>query len=265
MMLVESTVAPEPQPADGCGGSAALSYAIELAETASDVRAAQRLRHQVFAQEMGIPLQGADAGIDRDPFDAYCDHLLIRERHSEEVVGTYRILTADRAREAGGFYSANEFDLSRLSGLRRIVEVGRACVHPDHRDGIVISLLWAGLLDYIWSRRFDYVIGCASIHVTDGGRGATSVCNRLKRDHLAPAARRVFPYRPFPLEEAAEDEDAPVPPLIKGYLRLGASVCGDPAWDQDFQTADLLLMLSVADLNPRYINGLRRRAARGRS
>lgn len=257
-----STTTRELQVAARVGRPPALPYLIELAETSGDVQAAQRLRYKVFAEEMGASLT---SGIDRDPFDPYCDHLLVRERHTAQVVGTYRILTAERAREAGGFYSANEFDLSRLSGLGRIVEVGRACVHPDHRDGVVISLLWAGLLDYIWSRGFDHVIGCASVRVTDSGRSAMSVCNRLKRNHMSSADRRVFPYRPFLLDEGVEDEDDQVPPLIKGYLRLGASVCGDPAWDQDFRTADLLLMLSVADLNPRYASGLRRRAARGRA
>jgi len=265
MPLTEPTAAPRLPSGSQGQRTPAVPYTIELAETSGDVRAALRLRYQVFAEEMGAWLPSGHAGLDRDPFDGYCDHLLVRECHSAEVVGTYRILTADRARAAGGFYSANEFDLTRLSGLRRMVEVGRACVHPAHRDGVVIALLWAGLLDYIRMRGFDYVIGCASVHVAEVGGPAMSVCRRLKRNHLGPADRRVFPYRPFLLDGGEDDEEAPVPSLIKGYLRLGASVCGDPAWDPEFRSADFLLLLPVVDLNPRYVNGLRRRAERGRA
>jgi putative hemolysin len=239
-------------------------YVLQLAADQADLEAAQRLRYRVFAEEMGAQLASRLTGLDRDPFDSYCDHLLVRERATGEIVGTYRMLTFERARAAGGFYSANEFDLRRIAAVSmRMVEIGRACVHPDHRDGLVISLLWAGLFEYVAARQCEYVIGCGSVSLADSARSAISVCNRLKRERLGPAEWRVFPYRPYPLDDDATTDDAdPVPPLMKGYLRLGAFVCGDPAWDQDFRTADFLMMLPVADINARYVTGLRRRAQR---
>ncbi|HUI25457.1 MAG TPA: GNAT family N-acyltransferase [Candidatus Kryptonia bacterium] len=240
-------------------------YVVQLAVDNDDVEAAQRLRYRVFADECGARLT-SDSGLDRDPFDAYCDHLLVRSLESGQVVGTYRILTFEQARRAGGFYSANEFDLRRIAALGpRLVELGRACVDPAHRDGVVISLLWAGLFDYLSARGCEYVIGCGSVNLTGNDAGAAGLCNRLKRDRLAPPDWRVFPYRPYPLDGVAMDEQAMVPPLMKGYLRLGAFVCGDPAWDAHFGTADFLMLLPMAGISARHVNGLRRRAARTRT
>jgi putative hemolysin len=241
-------------------------YQVSVALTRSEVREAQRLRYHVFAEEIGAQLSSPEPGIDCDAFDPYCDHLLIRDRASDAVVGTYRILTPAGARAAGSFYSATEFDLTRILRCgRSLVEIGRACVHPDHRDGRVIALLWAGLFSYILARPFDCVIGCASIGVGDNARRAASICNHLTREYLSPSEWRVVPYRPFPLEGEEPFTDESVPPLIKAYLRLGARVCGAPAWDRDFGTADVLMMLPVATMNPRYTASLLRRARRCRS
>ncbi len=238
-------------------------YATEIAVCESDVQAAQRLRYEVFANELGAQIPGAEAGLDRDPFDRYCDHLLVRHCPTGDVVGTYRILRYEQAKRAGGFYSANEFDLRRLTRLGpRVMEVGRACVHPAHRGGLVVSQLWAALFDYVRATGHEYVIGCGSISVAEYGRQAVSICNRLKQTRLGPTELRVFPYRPFPLSNTAMADAGSLPPLLKGYLRLGASVCGDPAWDQRFGTADVLLLLRVADIAPRYARGLHRRAQR---
>ena len=117
-----------------------------FAQNAADIEEAQRLRYKVFAEEMGARLSTRKAGVDEDIFDPYCDHLLVRDGDSNEVVGTYRILSPEKARKIGGFYSEGEFDLTRLAHLSdRMVEVGRSCVHPDYRSGAVITLLWAGL------------------------------------------------------------------------------------------------------------------------
>jgi putative hemolysin len=251
-------------PMSGRASPLASAYVTELASSEADVAAAQRLRFTVFAEEMGAHLPNATTGIDRDPFDQYCDHLLVRSCATGQVVGTYRVLTFEQARRAGGFYSANEFDLRRIAGVGpRMVELGRACVHPDHRDGIVIALLWAGLFDYIFSRGYEYVIGCGSVTVANNDRAAIAVCNRLKRDRLSPSHWRVFPYRPFPLDDGGAGDSDAIPPLIKAYLRLGAFVCGDPAWDRHFGTADFLMLLPVADINPRYVARMRRSPQRG--
>jgi putative hemolysin len=130
--------------------------------------------------------------------------------------------------------------------------VGRACVHPSYRNGGVIALLWAGLASYLKAGGYDYAFGCASIPIAGDGDVAASICARLLRDHLSPLEWRVFPRRPFPLA-FDPDFDVALPPLVKGYLRLGAYVCGDPAWDPSFQTADVIVLLPVARLNPRYV------------
>jgi len=157
------------------------------------------------------------------------------------------------ANEAGGYYSAGEFDLSRLAHLfDRTVEVGRACVHPDYRNGGTISLLWAGLAKYMQMNRYEYMIGCGSIGMADGGHMAASLYRRLQDNYLSPAEYRVFPRCPLPLDSLDSSVEVPCPPLIKGYLRLGAYICGEPAWDPDFNTADMLIMLPLSRLNRRY-------------
>lgn len=235
---------------------------VRLAETAGEIQQAQRLRYAVFAEEMGAQLpDGAVLGLDRDRFDPYCDHLIVRARGGGGVVGTYRILPPEGRRRAGGWYCAAEFDVGRLDAFAdRTVEIGRACVDPAYRSGHAISLLWAGLLRYVLQRPCQYVIGCASIGTGDGGHIAASVCRRLLQHHLAPPEWRVVPRRAFVLEGWDEIPDAPLPPLLKGYLRLGAQVCGEPAWDGDFDTADLLMMLPLAYTNPRYVDRLLRAA-----
>ncbi len=227
-----------------------LTYS--FARNPSEVAEAQRLRYKVFAEEMGARLNSRD-GFDRDGFDAFCDHLLIRESSTNEVVGTYRILSPAMANEAGGYYSAGEFDLSRLEHLfDRTVEVGRACVHPDYRHGGTITLLWAGLAKYMQMHRYEYMIGCGSIGMADGGHMAASLYTRLQEDFLSPPEYRVFPRCPLPLDGLNTELQVPCPPLIKGYLRLGAYICGEPAWDPDFNTADMLIMLPLSRMNKRY-------------
>jgi len=229
------------------------SFDVHLARNVAEVREAQRLRYRVFAGEMGASLPGREQGIDCDLYDAYCDHLLVRDRTTDEVVGTYRILTAAQAGRVGSFYSEDEFDLTRLRPLRpAMVEVGRSCVHPDYRSGTVIAMLWSGIASYMIERDHRYLIGCASIGMADGGRAAASIYDRLERSHLGPVEYRVFPRFELPSSAAPGDAPAPIPPLIKGYLRLGACVCGAPAWDPDFNTADLFMLLPMSRLAPRY-------------
>lgn len=228
-------------------------FRVGMARHQDEVREAQRLRWKVFAEEMGARLTTPEHGLDIDFYDAHCEHLLVRDPDSGEVVGTYRILSPDAARRVGSYYSENEFDLTRLQHLRgRMVELGRSCVHPDYRSGGVITHLWAGLAEYMLRSRHEYLIGCASIGMADGGHNAAGIWHAAKERHLAPIEWRVFPRYPLPLG-SLESSAAPVlPPLIKGYLRLGAYVCGEPAWDPDFNTADLPILLPLKNLNPVY-------------
>jgi len=228
------------------------SLAVGFARSQSDILEAERLRYRVFAGEMGANLPSRTPGVDHDVFDPYCDHLVVRDTQSGEVVGTYRILSPENARQVG-YYSENEFDLTRLQHLRsRLVEIGRSCVHPDYRTGATITLLWSGLAQYMTERGYDYLMGCASISMADGGHAAASLYNRLAEEHLGPLEYRVFPRCPLPLAALQQDRHAETPPLIKGYLRAGAWICGEPAWDPDFNTADLPILLPMAKVSNRY-------------
>jgi putative hemolysin len=225
-----------------------------------DVRAAQRLRHQVFVEEMGAqttPAAGAPAGHDVDLFDEFCEHLTVRtvpgNGEPGEVVGTYRVLTPAAARRAGSFYSDTEFDLTRLRPLReRMVELGRSCVHPDHRSGAVILALWGALAQFVEHNAMETVIGCASVSMRDGGHCAASLWANLRRTHLAPVEWQVRPRVALPVDDLNQSLDVEPPALIKGYLRMGAKVLGAPAWDPEFNTADLPLLTRVADIPARY-------------
>jgi len=224
-----------------------------------DVEAAQRLRYRVFGEELGAVLPSAATGLDQDGFDAVCDHLLVREASSGTVVGTYRILPAERAARAGGFYTASEFDLGRLVELPGLVEVGRACVDPRYRNGSVLALLWGGLAAHLRTSGCEHVMGCASVPARDL-RAAAAACAWLLREHAAPPAWQVTPYRPLSLAGADPASRPALPPLVRGYLRMGASVCGPPAWDPDFQTADVVMVLPMDRLAGRFANRFRRAA-----
>ncbi len=225
---------------------------VSLARGRDDLLEAQRLRYAVFAQEMGARLGGGRDAVDEDEFDLYCDHLLVRECDGDAVVGTYRILPPHRRVQIGRLYSESEFDLHRLSPLLdSLIEVGRSCVHPEHRSGSAILLLWAGLARYMRKGKFRHLIGCASAPLADGGRQAAALRDRMQ-EYLAAPEYRVFPKLPFPHEQIARAASVEVPPLIKGYLRLGAKVCGEPAWDPDFNSADFLIWLALDELTPRY-------------
>jgi len=231
------------------------SLSVGIAETAEVIRAAQRLRHHVFAEELGAKLSSDIPGVDQDAFDPLCKHLVVRDEASGEVVGTYRILTPENARRIG-YYAESEFDLTRLEALRpRLVEIGRSCVHPDHRTGVTITLLWAGLARFMREHGYDYLMGCASVGMADGGHRAASLYTALSTgpgSHLSPAEYRVFPRCPLPLDALRRDLVVEPPPLIKGYLRAGAWVCGEPAWDPDFNTADLPILMPMARVSDRY-------------
>lgn len=225
---------------------------VSLARDKNEVAEAQHLRYKVFAEEMGANIQSKNA-LDQDGFDVFCDHLIIRESNTNKVVGTYRILNPKMANEAGGYYSAGEFDISRLQPLfDRTVEVGRACVHPDYRNGGTITMLWAGLAKYMQANNYEYMMGCGSIGMSDGGHVAASLYKQLSAKYLAPSEYRVFPHCALPLEALNQEMNVSCPPLIKGYLRLGAYICGEPAWDPDFNTADMLVMLPLSRMNKRY-------------
>ncbi len=222
-----------------------------------EVRLAQRLRYKVFAEEMGARLEAKVPGHDVDLFDNYCEHLLVRDARTRQVVGTYRVLTPAQAKRVGSTYSDLEFDLTRLRHLReRMVELGRSCVHQDYRQGGVIMALWGALAAFMARNQLDTMVGCASIPMLHNGivsgDAAASIWHQLQHTHLAPIEHQVRPRLPLPVEQLNGSLSVKPPALIKGYLRLGAKILGAPAWDPDFNTADLPMMLRIQDLPTRY-------------
>ena len=258
-------------------------FRLKLAETPSEVAAAQRLRYRVFKEEQGR-LTTCSGGIDRDRFDRYCRHLLVQEKAGGDVVGTYRILSGEGAAAAGNFYSEEEFAISGLAPLRRrMCEVGRSCVAPEFRSGAVVGMLWGGLaalrcrpkpsksLIVSYARRcrphpqtaFDYLFGCASLEESDPAAALALYeyfrRNNMVSDRLSATPRPGFELDPVDpsevdrcLEERGSGMIRTLPPLFKGYIKLGAKVCGPPAYDREFGTIDFLILLDMREIPERY-------------
>jgi len=249
------------------------SLEVKLARKAADVRRAQKLRYRVFYQEMSAL---ADAGTlfarrDVDAFDAMCDHLVVVEhaptsrimRPRPAVVGTYRLLRLAVAERHGGFYTANEFDIGTLiarhRGLR-FLELGRSCVLPAYRNKRTVELLWHGIWTYVLRHRCEVLIGCASLDGTDPDRLALPLAFL---HHFAAAPEpwraRALPERYMEMNRMPKEAIDPkaaikeLPPLIKGYLRLGASIGDGAVVDRQFGTIDVLIVLPIAAINARYI------------
>jgi len=247
------------QPVQGPAASPTKDRALVVtwARHLDQVRQVQRLRYKVFAEEMGARLSTAVPGHDIDLFDNFCEHLMVCDQVTGEVVGTYRLLTPVQAKRAGGTYSDQEFDLTRLRSLREhMVELGRSCVHPDYRHGGVIMALWGALAEFMVRNKLDTMIGCASIPMlhngVTSGDAAASIWQQVKQTHMAGIEYHVRARLPLPVEQFDTSLVVEPPALIKGYLRLGAKVLGAPAWDPDFNTADLPMLMRINDLPTRY-------------
>jgi putative hemolysin len=247
----------------GARDAAEPRLSVGLAHSPADIEDAQRLRYKVFVEEVGAKVGNTATGTESDEFDAYCDHLIVRDLDTLRVVGTYRILPPHKARELGKLYSQGEFDLSRLHHIMpTMVEVGRSCVHRDYRSGSTILLLWAGMAHYMRAGGYSHLIGCASVPLADGGALAGRVRLEVQK-YLTDPEYRVFPHHAFPFDRITPAASAELPPLLKGYLRIGARICGEPAWDPDFNAADFLVWLSLANLHPRYARHFELLAAQG--
>lgn len=229
------------------------SLSVRLASTAQEIEEAQRLRHQVFSQEYGANFNAQTPGIDEDQFDQWCDHLLVLDQSTERVVGTYRILRPEQARLAGSYYTESEFDLSRLRSIRhQIVEFGRACIDQAYRNGPTLMMLWSGLSELIRQNNYQYVLGCASVSLRDDGITAAEVWRSVSERADLSHDLTVTPHHPYPVDRVCTQLPANIPALIAGYLNLGVKVCGEPAWDPDFNTVDFPMLLTVSQMNPRY-------------
>lgn len=248
-------------------------YSLVVSSDREHRLAAQRLRYQVFASEPGFSIPADADGLDADRFDNFCDHLLVRRDATGEFVGCYRMLPPDAAHAAGGYYTATEFDVSALAPAEnRIVEMGRACVDRDHRSGSVLSLMWAGILHYLQLTGYESVMGCVSVPMQDtsdapAGSNVRGVRDMLLGKYGNDPNRRVLPYSPVVVDGRSLDDLEPpvrpaVPPLLRGYLRLNAKICGEPAHDPDFGVADFVALLGLHDANQRYLDRLRSASAK---
>jgi len=227
-------------------------FTASFATTPQAILETQKLRYQIFAGELGAQIDGGADGVDRDEYDAHCQHLIVRDADGNLVACT-RILTDEAAARAGGFYSSGEFELSMIDSLPgRVMEVGRTCVHADYRSGAVIATLWQGLAAFFTRNGYDYLFGCASIGLEDGGAQAHAILRQVQAKYMAPSYQRVRPYHSLPASDIAPPDKVRMPPLLKAYVSLGAKACGDAYWDQDFNCADVFMLLNVSDICPRY-------------
>lgn len=221
-------------------------YRLRLAENPADIERAQRLRFQVFNVEMGEGLSSAlESGLDADRFDPICDHLLVEEIATNTLVGTYRLQMGSRALAEAGFYSAQEFDFTPFGSFApEIVELGRACVHRQHRNLVVLGLLWKGIAGYAKPRGGRYLIGCSSLTSQNPAEGVT-LFRMLSEKYLAPEPWLTVPMPGY--ECQAEPLATPVraPKLMSAYFSIGAKICAPPALDREFQTIDFLTLVDL--------------------
>ncbi|MCM8790473.1 MAG: GNAT family N-acetyltransferase [Candidatus Omnitrophica bacterium] len=241
-------------------------FIVKVAENHEEIEAAQRLRYEVFNIEQGRGLRGAEKyGIDFDEFDEYCLHLIAIEKESGKVVGTYRAHLGCVANSAKGFYSSKEYEIRGLYSIAdKCLELGRTCVSADHRSGVVIALLWSGIAELLVRAKLTYMLGCVSLDGTDP-RTAWAVHEYLSRTGKVSKDFMVIPRPGFKvarpprndIKKLLSDEAAlrkKIPPIFKGYLRLGGRICGEPALDREFGTIDFFVLVDVSKVPARYKN-----------
>ncbi|NLK50468.1 MAG: GNAT family N-acetyltransferase [Candidatus Cloacimonetes bacterium] len=239
------------------------NFIVKTADSTEELRAALRLRHEVFLEE--LLQRKKKSGFDVDRFDKTCDHLLIIDKRNNMVIGTYRLQSSLHTKR---WYTATEFNIKqitkKLPGNK--LELGRACVHPDHRNGVTIALLWAGIHAYMTASQTEYLFGCSSINTTDNN-DIKGIYHFLREGGYLTKEYRVRPrgkfkvpgfdryirkYKNrFPAMEVQVHKDK-IPPLLNSYLKAGAKVCGNPALDRNFRCIDFLTLLSVQDIGEVY-------------
>jgi putative hemolysin len=240
-------------------------FLVKIAETEQEVTAAQRLRFEVFNREMNEGLSSSwHTELDQDQYDEYADHLIVidKNKDKDKVVGTYRMLKKSIADSNGGFYSEGEFDLTNLKKLPvEILEMGRSCVDKHYRSNGVINYLWAGIVKYLELHEVKYLFGCGSLHTHDVDE-VSEIYSYLKSKYYAEEKYRVYPSQKCIIPGLRDDVDISntrtimkkIPPLLKGYFRLGALICGEPALDVEFGTTDFFILLPTDQITKRYQN-----------
>lgn len=237
------------------------NFIIKTADNIEELRAALRLRHDVFLEE--LLKRKKRSGLDIDKFDKRCDHLLIIDKRTNQIVGTYRLQSSLHTKR---FYSATEFHMKELKSLPgNKLELGRACVHPDHRNGVTIALLWEGIIAYMHASKSSYLFGCSSIKTMDkdeikaiyyflkrGGHIEENTLVRPRGKFKVPGLRRHVRKHPFSLLEDLTHDGDKIPSLLTSYLRMGAKLHGVPALDKDFKCVDFMTILSAEQLLATY-------------
>lgn len=231
----------------------AQGFSVRLASTQSEVVETQRLRYDVFAREMGAQVREEKEGIESDRYDAHCDHLFVEELSTGRVVASTRLMKRSSALSLGGFYTESEFSAPFVRALDgEVVELGRTCVHVDYRSGGGIMLLWSGIAQLMVRWEIDYLLGCASVPCRDHGQLIRTLMAGPLAAHLSPENLRAEPRVPLAQDPVPVVDGAIMPPLLKAYLRLGAWVCGEPSYDEEFGVADVMILLDMRRLNQRY-------------
>jgi putative hemolysin len=228
-------------------------FRVSLSQTPDDLVGCQRLRYQVFNLELKEGLSTSErSGLDIDPFDSFCDHLMVHDLESGKLVGTYRLQTGETARRNLGYYGNQIFDFSVFEPVRKeMLELGRACVHVDFRNIMVLHALWKGIAVYATRVEARYLIGCSSISSQDENYGAV-MYESLKDKYLVEAALRTQPQPGYECNSRGEPVDVSRPPrLFRAYLDISARVCGPPAIDREFKTIDFLTLVDLARLPDR--------------
>jgi putative hemolysin len=240
-------------------------YRLRLAHTIEDRDAACRLRFRVFNIEMGEGLESSyETGLDTDQFDLFCEHLLVEEKSSHRIVGTYRMQSGETAARHHGYYSEQEFHFAPYEPLRSgILELGRASIDREHRTPEVLTLLWRGIAQYANDMGLRYLVGCSSLNSQDPSEG-WQMYHQLEQYRVSPefateptvayacpTEQRGIPAQPSPSStESSLPAPPKVPKLLRTYLAIGARICAPPAWDREFGTIDFLTLLDLKMLSP---------------
>ncbi|MFH1791736.1 MAG: GNAT family N-acyltransferase [Candidatus Omnitrophota bacterium] len=240
-------------------------FSVKLAENHEEVEKAQRLRYEVFNLEQGRGLDYSQRfGIDFDEYDEYCLHLLVVNKEDDQIIGTYRAHLGHIANSAKGFYSSREYEIKGLYGIAdQCIELGRTCVSPKYRNRIVLSLLWSGIAELLIRAKLTYMLGCVSLESMDAVTG-WALYEYLREGHLVHAEFIVKPRPGFVLRRPPAKKiqkllankellKQSIPTLFKGYLRLGAFICGEPALDKEFGTIDFFIMVNINTVPERYL------------
>ncbi len=229
-------------------------YSVFVANDQQTKQACYRLRYDVFSNEMGADVRGQEEGLDKDRFDDHCLHLVVYDNQTNDLIATTRLLDNDGRQKTGMFYSESEFDLGNIiDSDAKFMEVGRTCIHPDYRRGAALAMLWQGIARLVVDKKIDYLIGCASIPLANGDKYINAVMQHIYRSHYTPESLRVRPLVPLRLNEnCPQPDDVILPTLLKGYLRQGALICGEPYWDAAFGVADVFVLLECGQITSRY-------------